>query len=454
MSLLGGASAYAMDLAAINELAAAGVVEDYKAIVCVFLDGGNDHANTLIPYDQDNYLLYQQLRGGGANGEMGVALTKEALQSSVLFPNDEQQLTDGIQYALAPTMPKLTSRFHQCNLAILLNTGPLETPLTKAQFLSDNRASYPVPKKLFSHNDQQSAWQTSTSADLRTGWGGRMADLAQSRNSNSMFTALSISGNGVFLRGQDSMPFRLSTKGALTPAALKYSAFGMPSASDALNQILRQSGGTAFQQDIVRINSRSVDYGLFLNEILEKSQYEPSIGGTALAQQLEVVAKMIDARQQVGVKRQVFMVSIGGFDHHGGLRGSHDALLGQLDNALDNFFAAMLGLGLSDNVTLFTASDFGRTLSVNGDGSDHGWGGHHFVLGGAVNGGRFFGTAPRTSIESDDQVGRGRLLPTISVDELSTTLAKWFGVPESELTSIAPNIGRFRSPDLGFMQSS
>ena len=148
------------------------------------------------------------------------------------------------------------------------------------------------------------------------------------------------------------------------------------------------------------------------------------------------------------------MVSLGGFDHHDGLIGSHDALLGQVDFAMDAFYKATVELGVQNNVTAFTASDFGRTLSSNGDGSDHGWGSHHFIVGGGVSGGRFYGRAPQVSVTSPDQVGQGRLLPTTSVDEFSATLAKWFGVSASELPSVAPNIGRFASPDLGFMKAA
>ena len=176
--------------------------------------------------------------------------------------------------------------------------------------------------------------------------------------------------------------------------------------------------------------------------------------GNRLAGQLRTVASMIAARGDLGVKRQVFMVSMGGFDNHDGLIGQHEGLLAQVDFAMDAFYRSLLELGVANQVTTFTASDFGRTLASNGDGSDHGWGGHHFILGGAVNGGRFYGSAPEVSVDGNDQVGRGRLLPTVSVDEYSSTLATWFGVAPSELSSIAPNIGRFAFPDLGFMRSA
>ena len=178
-----------------------------------------------------------------------------------------------------------------------------------------------------------------------------------------------------------------------------------------------------------------------------------AIAGNTLSEQLETVARLIEARKDLGVTRQVFLVSIGGFDHHSNLIGPHGDLLAIVDSAIEQFYRTTESLGVADRVTTFTASDFGRTLIPNGNGSDHGWGGHHFIIGGAVNGGRFFGTAPSISTSTNDQVGRGRLLPTTSVDEYSSTLARWFGVAESELSSIAPNIGRFDNPDLGFMHS-
>jgi len=171
-----------------------------------------------------------------------------------------------------------------------------------------------------------------------------------------------------------------------------------------------------------------------------------------LADQLQIVARLIAARQPLGVKRQVFMVSLGGFDTHDNQTATHAKLMGSLDFALDAFYKATVELGLADKVTTFTASDFGRTLQYNGDGSDHGWGSHHFVMGGAVNGGRYFGMAPRISMTSPDQVGRGRLLPTVAVDQFASTLANWFGVAPSELPSMAPNIGRFSTSNLGLMK--
>ncbi len=452
LAVAGSAASYALGLAGIGEAAAFSSAGGYKALVCVFLYGGNDYANTLIPFDQPNYDRYAAIRGGGGTG--GIALTQASLANTVLAPPQGQTLTNDIRYALAPTMPRLKARYDQGVMAPLLNVGPLVVPLTKAQYQSDNNASFPKPPKLFSHNDQQSTWQSSGPEGTVTGWGGRMGDLALSSNTNSMFTAINATGNAVFLSGRNALPYQVSSSGAVTIGGLGRRVYNSTAARDALTNLLRAHNGHVFEADYAQTMARSIQYGGFVNDALRNTALTTDFGTTnRLASQLSVVARLIAARAALGVTRQVFLVSIGGFDHHDGLLGSHDALLGQVDFAMDAFYRATVELGVANQVTTFTASDFGRTLTSNGDGSDHGWGSHHFILGGAVNGGRFFGTAPQVSVTSDDQVGQGRLLPTVSVDEYSATLAKWFGVSAGELPSVAPNIGRFAMPDLGFMRA-
>ena len=453
LAVAGAASSYALGLAGIGEAAAFNATGGYKALVCVFLYGGNDYGNTLIPYDSLNYGRYSAIRGGGSEDD-DISIARESLASTVLNQPNDQVLTDDIRYALAPTMPRLKARFDQGVMAPLLNVGPLITPLTKAQFESANTVAYPRPPKLFSHNDQQSTWQSFQPEGSPTGWGGRMGDLGQSANTNAMFTAINATGNAVFLTGESAAPFQVGTKGAVTINGLENPRiFGSSAARDALETVLANTGGHVFERDYANMVARTVEYGGFVNDALDGANVTTSFGaGNRLASQLEVVARLISVRQNLGVDRQVFLVSMGGFDHHDGLIGSHEALLGELDFAMDAFYRATVELGVADRVTTFTASDFGRTLASNGDGTDHGWGGHHFIMGDAVNGGQFYGTAPHVSLETDDQVGRGRLLPSTSVDEYSSTLAMWLGVSPSELPSVAPNIGNFANPDLGFMQ--
>ncbi len=452
LAMMGAASSYALGLAGIGEAAAFSNAGGYKALVCVFLYGGNDHANTLIPFDAANYARYASIRGeGGSEQAAGIALARASLANTVLQPPSGQTLTDNINYALAPTMPRLKALYDQGAMAPMLNVGPLIAPMTRAQF--DN-GSVPRPAKLFSHNDQQSTWQSSAPEGSPSGWGGRMADLALTSNTNSMFTAINATGNAVFLSGRTAVPYQVSPAGAtLFNPVQTGRLFNSTVASQAMGTLLRTGTGNVMAADYARINDRSLQFGGFVNDALRTVTVNTSFGtGNRLADQLRVVAQLIAARSRLAVTRQVFLVSLGGFDNHDGLIGTHDGLLGTVDFAMDAFYRATVELGVANNVTTFTASDFGRTLQSNGDGSDHGWGSHHFVVGGGVRGGRFYGRAPQVSLTSNDQVGQGRLLPTTSVDEYSATLAQWFGVSASELPSVAPNIGRFAAADLGFMR--
>ncbi|MEO1220233.1 MAG: DUF1501 domain-containing protein [Pseudomonadota bacterium] len=447
LAVMGAASGYAMGLAGLSDAAAFDSSGGYKALVCVFLLGGNDHANTLIPFDTANYNRYAQIRDG-------IAIGRDALAGQVLNPLEEQTLTDDMQLALAPTMPRLKARFDQGVMAPLLNVGPLITPLTRQQFDSDDVVSFPRPAKLFSHNDQQSTWQSGSPEGSVAGWGGRIGDLAASSNTNSMFTAINATGNAVFLSGDQIQPYGISNNGAITVRALGRRLYGSQTASDALRTLLTAGNGHVFGNDYAMANARSIEFSGFISDALDNVSLNTEFGEGSLASQLETVAQLIAARGSLGVTRQVFLVATGGFDNHDGLIGTHEGLLAGVDSALDAFYRAMEEIGTASQVTTFTASDFGRTLASNGDGSDHGWGGHHLILGGAVNGGQFYGTAPQISVESDDQVGRGRLLPSTSVDEYSATLAKWLGVEPAEIPIVSPNIANFNTPDLGFMRET
>ncbi|KEO90574.1 Tat pathway signal protein [Erythrobacter longus] len=447
LAVMGAASGYAMGLAGLSDAAAFDNSGGYKALVCVFLLGGNDHANTLIPFDVPNYNRYAQIRDT-------IAIGRDPLAAQVLNPLQPQTLTDDMQLALAPTMPRLKARFDQGVMAPLLNVGPLIAPITKQQFESDDVARFPRPAKLFSHNDQQSTWQSGSPEGSISGWGGRIGDLAASSNTNSMFTAINATGNAVFLSGDQIQPYGISSNGAITVRALDRRLYGSQAASDALRTLLTAGNGTVFGNDYAMANARSIQFSGFIDDAVSGVSLGTQFSDSSLASQLEIVAQLIAARSALGVTRQVFLVSTGGFDNHDGLIGTHEGLLAGVDTAMDEFYRAMEEIGAADQVTTFTASDFGRTLASNGDGSDHGWGGHHLIMGGAVNGGQFYGTAAKISVDADDQVGRGRLLPSTSVDEYSATLAKWLGVEAGEIPIISPNIANFNSPDLGFMRAS
>lgn len=457
LAIAGTASAWATGLVGIGEAAAFSAGNDYKALVCIFLYGGNDHNSTLIPFDATNYDLYSAIRGGGPGQTAGgITPARASLANTALTPSGGQVLTNNLQYALAPEMTRMKALFDSGGMAPVLNVGPLIAPLTLAQYNSSNHTANPRPAKLFSHNDQQSTWQSSKPEGATDGWGGRMGDLALSSNANSLFTCISATGNAVFLSGQQALSYQVSSSGAIAVNSLRNnSLFGSSAASAALRNLMTQTSNHLLEAEYNRIAKRSIDAESVVSQALQgvslTTSFRPAVGNNGLANQLQIVARMIAARQALGARRQVFLVSMGGFDLHDNLIANQGNLMGQLDFAVDAFYRATVEMGIADKVTTFTASDFGRTLQSNGDGSDHGWGSHHFVIGGAVNGGRYYGVAPQISVRSDDQVGQGRLLPTIATDQYAATMASWFGVSTSELPSVTPNIGRFASANLGFM---
>jgi uncharacterized protein (DUF1501 family) len=447
LGAMGVAAPLAINLAAMGE-AAAFDNADYKALVCIFLYGGNDYANTVVPYDTANYNLYSAIRGGGAGQTAGgIALARAALTATALTPTGGQVLTDNLQYALAPQLAGLKTLFDAGRLAVQLNVGPLIQPTTLAQYLSTNRVANPLPPKLFSHNDQQSVWQSNSTEGSTVGWGGRLGDIALSSNGgNALLTCISASGNAVFVAGREALQYQTSPVGAIRINALNGPL------RDALTSIITRTSSHVLENEYQIVTRRSMEMeGVVNGALAGVNPATPFAAGNPLASQLKIVARLIGARSTLGMRRQVFFVSLGGFDNHNLLVQDHPNLLQRINDAMSAFYAATVELGVADRVTTFTASDFGRTLSSNADGSDHGWGSHHFVMGGAVNGGRFYGTAPHVSIQSTDQVGQGRLLPSTSVDEFAATLARWFGCAPSELPGILPNVANFSNTNLGFV---
>jgi uncharacterized protein (DUF1501 family) len=435
----GLAAPWALNLAAIGE-AAAQTATDYKALVCVFLYGGNDYANTLVPYDGASYAAYQAIRGS-------LATPQTSLAGTVLAP--ATALPNGMQLALAPELSSLKSLFDQGRLAVQLNVGPLIVPTTLAQYKA---RSVPLPPKLFSHNDQQSVWQSSMPEGSISGWGGRIGDLFLNSNTASALTCMSVTGNAVYLAGQQAVQYQVSTSGAVPVRGAKTTLFGSAACAAELRNLITQTSSQSLENEHAIVTKRSLDTEAMITSALGTAAPFTTAFNTAnsLAMQLQMVARLIAARATFGVSRQVFLVSLSGFDLHDNLTSQHPVLLTRVSEALASFYSATVELGVSANVTAFTASDFGRTLTSNGDGSDHGWGSHHFVLGGAVNGGHFYGTAPAIAVDGPDDVGQGRLLPTTSVDQFAATLATWFGVSDSSLATVVPNIGNFTTRNLGF----
>jgi len=448
LGLAGTALPFALNLAAMGE-AAAFDASDYKALVCVFLYGGNDYANTVVTYDDASYNRYSAIRGGGAGQTAGgIALAKADLAATLLQPTTA--LAGGRQYALHPAMGGLAELFNTGKAAVQLNVGPLVVPLTRAQYNSPDRVNFPLPPKLFSHNDQQSVWQSSSPEGSTVGWGGNLGDLALSSNGNSLFTCISVTGNAVFLSGDSALSYQVSPGGAVPINGVKSNVYGSTAVRSALTALIQQGSNQVLENEYTRVTRRAIASEGQISSALATAAVGTAFpSGNTLADQLKLVARLIASRNALGNRRQVFLVSLGGFDLHDNLIAQQPVLMQRVSQAMTAFYNATLELGVADKVTAFTASDFGRTLSSNGDGSDHGWGSHHFVVGGAVKGAAFYGTPPPVSVTSttapEDQwhVGQGRLLPTTSVDQYAATLARWFGVADSELAGMLPNLRHF-----------
>ena len=442
LGLAGTAAPWAMNLASIGEAAAATAPSDYKALVCVFLYGGNDYGNTLVPCDAASYQAYAGIRPSIATplAQLLPLTPKVALPAA----------NAGRQMALAPQLGNLKTLFDAGKLGVQLNVGTLVQPTTLAQYKAQ---SVPLPPKLFSHNDQQSVWQSIGPEGTTTGWGGRIGDQFLSSNGNATFTCINVSGNAVFMSGQQAVQYQISTSGAVPIHGIGSPLYGSQACSTALRNLITATDRTNWmEQELNSVVIRSISAQSVVSSALGAAPALSTAFDSTndLAMQLQMVARMIGARAALGASRQVFFVSLGGFDLHSDLPGAHPGLLTSLSNALYSFYNATVELGVASQVTSFTASDFGRTLSSNGDGSDHGWGSHHFVLGGAVQGGRYWGTLPSVSINGPDDVGQGRLLPTSSVDQLAATLATWMGVSATNLALVLPQIANYTTRDLGY----
>ena len=441
MTIAGSAAPFVMNLASIGEAAAA-TASDYKALVCVFLYGGNDYANTLVPYDNTQYAVYNAQRPT-------LAYAQSALSGTLLNPSIA--LPGGAQYALAPELGKLLPVFNAGKMAVMLNVGTLVQPTTKAQYTAN---SVPLPPKLLSHNDQQSYWQASGAEGAASGWGGRIGDLLQSGNGTSTLTCINLSGNAVYLTGTSAVQYSISTGGPIGLNA-RTSLQGSTQAGTLLQQLISNGGTHLFEGALGAIGGRALNlYGQVTTALaaapatttLFPAATDP---GSTLGAQLQEVARLISVSSALGAKRQVFFVSTGNFDTHNSLATVHPGLMTNLADAMRAFYDTTVELGVSNQVTTFTASDFGRALTANGTGTDHGWGSMHFAVGGAVKGGRYYGTNPTLANGGPDDIGQGRLVPTMSVDQYGATLASWFGVAASDLPTVLPNISHYAGSTLG-----
>lgn len=419
---------------------------DYKALVCVFMDGGNDSANMVVPRGVSEHAAYAQVRGD------------LSLDRNSLLPINPAN-NGGRSWGLHPNLPEIQNLFNQGRAALVSNIGSLAYPITQAEF---NNGSVPVPPNLFSHSDQQQQWQTSIAdKPSLTGWTGRIADLLHnSANNNSPLSMnISLHGNNALQVGDVINQYQMTNQGSVSLDG------GNCCDGDhrltALRNLLMANHSNLFQQGYADIFNRSIDLDQVISSALVGAvdfnvEFPEQTGHNPLSAQLEMVAKMISVQSTLGMNRQVFFCQVGGFDNHDNHLNDHAASLSNLDGAVGAFQAAIAELNMENDVTLFTASDFSRTWRSNGQGSDHGWGASHFVIGGEVSGGDFYGDMPVIETASTDAISdHGRVIPTIAVDEYAATLAQWFGVSSGpQLIDILPNIGRFNTTDLGFMNTT
>ena len=440
----------------INEVLAApgdyASLDDYKSLVCVFLFGGNDSFNMFLPDSGAAYNNYQ------------------ALRQNLAIPRSEILSVSGQPYGFYDVMENAHAMYQRGDLALISNVGALIKPLTKQQYENDDPS---IPAALFSHSDQQDFWQTgfsgTSATGIKPGWGGSMADMLSLSNSNANVPlSMTVAGESKLLRAQDTIAMALNSYSGLNSFEFLSTDDTWPpwenSRANAWNEILAMQSSHALEQQVQQTIDRTktridiTQQALALSMNGEQSLIEtPLEDDNGLAEQLRMVARMIYAREHLGMKRQVFFVAMGGYDTHGSQAADHGNHLRTLDKALINFDETMRELDAKsiasyNSVTTFSASEFGRTLGTNGDGTDHGWGGHQLAFGGAVSGGQVIGQLPELAADSDDDIGDA-VLPSQSLDQYGATLAKWMGIKNSDLLQIFPNLHNFTQHDLGFLTS-
>jgi len=407
---------------------------DYKALVCIFLYGGNDGNNTVIPYEQTRYSQYNTGRGS-------LALARESLSSTVIRPRSL-----GYDFAFHPAMTGFHSLWQQNKLAVLCNMGTLIEHTTKAQ-IQNGTAN--LPELLFSHQDQQKQWQTFPGRRSNAGWGARIADRLRHRNTGNFPMILSFSGDELFVTSAQTefLPLILDPGEGFTLLGFEDGTPESLARKAALREALLVDREHPLIDGISRISKQALDSEQLLNDALRQVSVNTPFPETGLGLQLKQIAHIIAARNILGHKRQLFFCSIGGFDTHGIQLYRQEQQLIELDAATKAFYDSTVELQLQDKVMSFTLSDFGRTLKPAGTGTDHAWGNHLFAIGGAVRGGDFYGAFPNLDVNGNDSLDEdGRWIPTMSVDQYAVTIARWYGVAMADLPYVAPNFRRFDRP--------
>ena len=410
--------------------------DDYKALVCVFLQGGQDSYNMLVPRGDAEYSEY-------AGTRRNLALAKESLLPI------ETDTGDGRSFGLHPSLAGLKGMFDADELAFATNIGTLAEPTTKQSFAGGMGSK--LPAGLFSHADQERQWHTAMpDRSALRGWVGRMQDLLYSMNGNNTFaSSISLSGISLMQTGKTVLPYSIGANGS--KGLEDWGRYTWRQGTAGVTNQLELEYTNLLQKAYLDRKRSALELDEIFSSALETAATPaPSLGAGSLAAQLGMVYRTIAARQELGVRRQTFFVLVGGWDHHTELLVPHAKMLQNLGDVLAKFNTSLKDLGVSDSVTTFTASDFGRSLTSNGEGSDHGWGGNQMVFGGAVKGGKLYGTYPELYVDNPLDVGRGRLIPTTAVDVCLAELACWFGVSRSQLPLVLPNLDRFYDPNSGY----
>ncbi|HBJ86747.1 MAG TPA: hypothetical protein DDZ88_23405 [Verrucomicrobiales bacterium] len=459
------------DLRLISSAMAAGPITDYKGLVCLFLAGGNDSNNWIVPTDTPTFDAYTSIRGNLALPSSSLLTLRQGSSGS------DPAYVDGDGHTLGfhPTCQELQTLFGEGKLAAVMNVGTLVRPTTRAQFLAN--PTFYRPPQIFSHSDQVTQWQTSIPDQPPiTGWGGRVADILNSmaNPAGNISMSVSLNGNNTFEIGNLVSQYHVSTSGAVVLSGALMS--GTQPRVKAMKDLIALSHPNLQRKAYGGVLDSAIVTGDLLNTSVAATA-EAAQGGTwvwnqafpntGLGNQLKMIARLIQARGPAAfnMNRQVFFCSVGGYDTHTAqvtdplnaanqfnpVTGTHTNLLNDVSECMFAFQRAMEQIGVSDKVTTFTASDFSRTFPTNSQGSDHGWGAHHLIMGGAVKGGQTYGSLPTFAINGPDDTGTGRWIPTLAVDQYSATLAKWFGLDFNEIAAVFPNLSRFPSSDLGFM---